>query len=90
MATPEQSANSSVAVMARYDLPGDRSPPAQPSRACGGERFFAAYDAGCRRFDSAIGGLGRMPVRTKMHSSAHSTEKVIEALKKRGRGNCRR
>ena len=28
-------------------------------------KVLAAYDAGCRRFDSAIGGFGRLPLRTR-------------------------
>ena len=33
------------------------------TRAAARAKVLAAFDAGCRRFDSAIGGLGRMPLR---------------------------
>ena len=31
------------------------------TRAAAADKLLAAYDAGCRRFDSAIGGLGGCP-----------------------------
>ena len=48
------------------------------------EKILAAYDAGCRRFDSAIGGLGGCPFAQDALVGNMPTEKVIEALKQRG------
>src|SRR6267154_318253 len=47
-------------------------------------KVLAAYDAGCRRFDSAIGGLGGCPFAQEALVGNIATEKVIEALKQRG------
>jgi hydroxymethylglutaryl-CoA lyase len=44
----------------------------------------AAYDAGCRRFDSALGGLGGCPFAQDALVGNIPTEKVIEALTQRG------
>jgi hydroxymethylglutaryl-CoA lyase len=48
------------------------------------EKILAAYDAGCRRFDSALGGLGGCPFAQDALVGNIPTEKVIEALKGRG------
>jgi hydroxymethylglutaryl-CoA lyase len=48
------------------------------------EKILAAYDAGCRRFDSALGGLGGCPFAQDALVGNIATEKVIEALKQRG------
>lgn len=48
-----------------------------------GEKILAAYDAGCRRFDSAIGGLGGCPFAQDALIGNIPTERVIEALKQR-------
>jgi len=47
-------------------------------------KVLAAYDAGCRRFDSAIGGLGGCPFAQDALVGNIPTEKVIEALRQRG------
>lgn len=47
------------------------------------EKIVAAYDAGCRRFDSAIGGLGGCPFAQDALVGNIPTEKVIEALQRR-------
>src|SRR5208282_369710 len=47
-------------------------------------KIVAAYDAGCRRFDSAIGGLGGCPFAQDMLVGNIATETVIEALTARG------
>jgi len=49
-----------------------------------GEKVLAAYDAGCRRFDSAIGGLGGCPFAQDALVGNVPTEKVLEALAERG------
>jgi hydroxymethylglutaryl-CoA lyase len=48
------------------------------------EKVTAAYDAGCRRFDSALGGLGGCPFAQDALIGNIATEKVIEALSARG------
>jgi len=48
------------------------------------EKILAAYDAGCRRFDSALGGLGGCPFAQDALVGNVPTETVIEALKQRG------
>lgn len=47
-------------------------------------KVLAAYDAGCRRFDSAIGGLGGCPFAQDALVGNIPTESVIAALQKRG------
>src|SRR5207247_1326742 len=46
-------------------------------------KILAAYDAGCRRFDSAIGGLGGCPFAQDALVGNIPTESVITALKRR-------
>jgi hydroxymethylglutaryl-CoA lyase len=46
-------------------------------------KVFAAYDAGCRRFDSAIGGLGGCPFAQDALVGNIPTENVIAALQQR-------
>ena len=48
------------------------------------EKVLAAYDAGCRRFDSALGGLGGCPFAQDSLVGNLPTETVIEALRQRG------
>jgi hydroxymethylglutaryl-CoA lyase len=48
------------------------------------EKILAAFDAGCRRFDSAIGGLGGCPFAQDMLVGNIPTERVLEALDRRG------
>jgi hydroxymethylglutaryl-CoA lyase len=43
-------------------------------------KVIAAYDAGCRRFDSALGGLGGCPFAQDALVGNIPTEKVVEAL----------
>jgi hydroxymethylglutaryl-CoA lyase len=45
-----------------------------------GEKVLAAFDAGCRRFDSALGGLGGCPFAQDMLVGNIPTEAVLEAL----------
>ena len=51
-------------------------------------KMLAAYDAGCRRFDSALGGLGGCPFAQDALVGNIATEKVLERL--RARRNCLR
>ena len=47
------------------------------------EKILAAYDAGCRRFDSAIGGLGGCPFAQDSLVGNIPTETLLQALKQR-------
>jgi len=47
-------------------------------------KVLSAYDAGCRRFDSAIGGLGGCPFAQNALVGNIPTENVIAALRERG------
>jgi len=47
------------------------------------DKILAAYDAGCRRFDSALGGLGGCPFAQDALVGNIPTEKVLDALKQR-------
>jgi len=47
-------------------------------------KVLAAYDAGCRRFDSAIGGLGGCPFAQDALVGNIPTEGLLAALKQRG------
>jgi hydroxymethylglutaryl-CoA lyase len=47
------------------------------------DKVLAAYDAGCRRFDSAIGGLGGCPFAQDVLVGNIPTEIVLEALQRR-------
>lgn len=48
------------------------------------EKILAAYEAGCRRFDSALTGLGGCPFAGDSLVGNIPTEQVLEALKKVG------
>lgn len=47
-------------------------------------KVLAAYDAGCRRFDSALGGLGGCPFAQDALVGNIPTEVVLETLEERG------
>jgi hydroxymethylglutaryl-CoA lyase len=47
-------------------------------------KILAAYDAGCRRFDAAIGGLGGCPFAQDDLVGNVPTEEVLRALEQRG------
>jgi len=48
------------------------------------DKVTAAYDAGCRRFDAALGGLGGCPFAQDALVGNIPTERVVEALAARG------
>ena len=54
------------------------------TQAAASAKILAAYDAGCRRFDSAIGGLGGCPFAQDDLVGNIPTEEVINALAQRG------
>jgi hydroxymethylglutaryl-CoA lyase len=83
MASPQQIADLVGAVVQKYDyLDIGVHLHSRPDQASA--KVIAAYDAGCRRFDSAIGGLGGCPFAQDALVGNVPTEKVIEALRQRG------
>ncbi|HYX53389.1 MAG TPA: hypothetical protein VE783_08045, partial [Candidatus Limnocylindrales bacterium] len=54
------------------------------TRAGAAEKVLAAYDAGCRRFDSAIGGLGGCPFAQDEMVGNIPTEIAVQALREHG------
>ena len=83
LATPQHISDVVGPVLERFDdveigvhlhsRPGDAAP-----------KILAAYDVGCRRFDSAIGGLGGCPFAQDVLVGNIATETVLQALKSRG------
>jgi hydroxymethylglutaryl-CoA lyase len=83
MASPEQVSELVGAVMRQYDyLEIGVHLHSRPDLAA--QKILAAYDAGCRRFDSALGGLGGCPFAQDALVGNIPTEKVLEALRSRG------
>lgn len=83
VATPQQVGELVRAVMAKYDyLEIGVHLHSRPDQAA--EKILAAYDAGCRRFDSALGGLGGCPFAQDALVGNIPTETVIETLARRG------
>jgi hydroxymethylglutaryl-CoA lyase len=83
MASPQQVSELVSGVMAKYDyLEIGVHLHSRPEDAA--EKILAAYDAGCRRFDSALGGLGGCPFAQDALVGNIPTEKVIETLKGHG------
>jgi hydroxymethylglutaryl-CoA lyase len=83
IATPQEINELVGAVMAKYDyLEIGVHLHSRPEDAA--TKILAAYDAGCRRFDSALGGLGGCPFAQDALVGNIATEKVIETLKQCG------
>jgi hydroxymethylglutaryl-CoA lyase len=83
MASPQQIGELVNTVFSKYDyLEIGVHLHSRPDEAT--EKILAAYDAGCRRFDSAIGGLGGCPFAQDSLVGNIPTERVIEALRERG------
>jgi hydroxymethylglutaryl-CoA lyase len=83
VAPPERIREVVSAVMAKYDyLEIGVHLHSRPDEAS--SKIIAAYEAGCRRFDSAIGGLGGCPFAQDALVGNIPTEAVIETLSKRG------
>jgi hydroxymethylglutaryl-CoA lyase len=83
MATPQEIGELVGAVMREYDyLEIGVHLHSRPERA--EDKVLAAYGAGCRRFDSALGGLGGCPFAQDALVGNIPTEKVVEALTQRG------
>src|SRR5580765_373426 len=83
MASPAQISEVVSAALAKYGyLEIGVHLHSRPDQAI--EKVLAAYDAGCRRFDSAIGGLGGCPFAQDALVGNIPTERVIETLRGRG------
>jgi len=83
LAGPAQIGELVSAVMSKYDyLEFGVHLHSRPDQAA--EKILAAYDAGCRRFDSALAGLGGCPFAQDALVGNIPTEKVLEALQQRG------
>jgi hydroxymethylglutaryl-CoA lyase len=83
MAGPQQISDLVDAVMAKYDyLEIGVHLHSRPEQA--EEKILAAYNVGCRRFDSALGGLGGCPFAQDALVGNIPTEKVIEVLSQQG------
>src|SRR5438445_7251835 len=81
-AGPEQIRDLVSAVLSKYNyLEIGVHLHSRPDEAV--NKVLAAYDAGCRRVDSAIGGLGGCPFAQDELVGNISTEKVLEALAQR-------
>jgi len=82
-ATPEQIREVVSAVIGQYGyLEIGVHLHSRPEQAM--EKVLAAYDAGCRRFDSALGGLGGCPFAQDTLVGNIPTESVMTALGQRG------
>jgi hydroxymethylglutaryl-CoA lyase len=83
LATPQQIAGIVGPVLERFDnLEIGVHLHSRPDDAAA--KALAAYDAGCRRFDSAIGGLGGCPFAQDVLVGNIATETILTALKQRG------
>src|ERR1700726_4497224 len=83
MASPQQVSELVAAVMAKYDyLEIGVHLHSRPEQAA--EKILAAYDAGCRRFDSALGGLGGCPFAQDALVGDIANETVLKGLQERG------
>ena len=82
LATPEQIRDLVSAVIAKYNYL-EIGVHLHSRREQAVEKILAAYDAGCRRFDSALGGLGGCPFAQDALVGNIPTEKVLEALRQR-------
>ncbi len=83
VAPPEKIKEVVSAVLEKYDyLDIGVHLHARPGE--GAAKILAAYDAGCRRFDSAIGGLGGCPFAQDELVGNVATEEIMQALRERG------
>lgn len=83
LASPEKIGEVVSAVMAKYNyLEIGVHLHSRPDESAA--KILAAYDAGCRRFDSALGGLGGCPFAQDDLVGNIATEKMIKALGGRG------
>jgi hydroxymethylglutaryl-CoA lyase len=79
LATPEQIAEAMSAVCREFDHL-EIGAHLHARRGEASAKVLAAYDAGCRRFDAAIGGLGGCPFAQDALVGNVATEEVLAAL----------
>jgi len=83
LATPQQIADVLGPVLEKFDgVEVGVHLHSRPDDAAA--KVLAAYDAGCRRFDSAIGGLGGCPFAQDVLVGNIPTETLLETLQGRG------
>lgn len=83
VANPQQVSDVVGAIVEKYDyLEIGVHLHSRPEDAA--EKILAAYEAGCRRFDSALGGLGGCPFAQDALVGNIPTETVFDTLRKRG------
>jgi hydroxymethylglutaryl-CoA lyase len=83
LATPQLIADVVGPVLSRFDgVEIGVHLHSRPDNAA--EKVVAAYDAGCRRFDSALGGLGGCPFAQDVLVGNIPTEVLLQALRSRG------
>jgi hydroxymethylglutaryl-CoA lyase len=85
LAAPEQIAELLRTVMGKFDYL-EIGAHLHSRRDQAVARILAAYDAGCRRFDSALGGLGGCPFAQDALVGNIPTEVLLEALAQRVNG----
>jgi hydroxymethylglutaryl-CoA lyase len=83
VASPEQVRALVGAVLAKFDYL-DIGVHLHSKKVDAAEKVLAAYDAGCRRFDSAMGGFGGCPFAQDEMVGNIPTEAVLKALSQRG------
>ncbi|MGO9863830.1 MAG: hydroxymethylglutaryl-CoA lyase [Terriglobales bacterium] len=83
LAPPEKIREVVSAVLAKYDYL-EIGLHLHSGRENAAAKIAAAYEAGCRRFDSAIGGLGGCPFAQDELVGNVATEIVIKALRSQG------
>jgi hydroxymethylglutaryl-CoA lyase len=83
LATPQQVRELFAAVTKAHDSL-EIGAHLHSTRAVAAEKVLAAYDAGCRRFDSAIGGLGGCPFAQDEMIGNIPTEIAVQALAAHG------
>ncbi|HET8892466.1 MAG TPA: hydroxymethylglutaryl-CoA lyase [Candidatus Angelobacter sp.] len=83
LSTPAQVKDLISAVSSAYDYL-EIGAHLHSTKAGAAEKIIAAYDAGCRRFDSAIGGLGGCPFAQDALVGNIATEVLLAELKERG------
>jgi hydroxymethylglutaryl-CoA lyase len=83
LATPQQVKELVSAVISAHDHL-EIGAHLHSTRAGAAEKIIAAYDAGCRRFDSAIGGLGGCPFAQDEMVGNISTEVAVQTLREKG------
>lgn len=83
LATPQDVSELISAVLNQYDYL-EIGAHLHSTKGGAAEKIIAAYDAGCRRFDSAIGGLGGCPFAQDEMIGNIPTEIAVQALAARG------